>query len=471
VLPLTGALGPRQARTSASLSELGDTLALAGGVSAQGEVLGNAELFDPALGRFTGETQALTAPRARHAALGLGAGTSLLIGGENEAGSALSSVEVLSLEGPRFARAFELLADARIEPRAVLLGGARILVGGGYTRDSAGARLPVPSVELLSTDLSDVTEPPFPLLPAALDRAFASLGPGGALALGGCELGAQRSDCIPCDGGCVSRDVWWIDSRGGAFLLEPLPSQLAVADPRLVAGQSGSPWLIAAGRIARFDPWLGRFETIEALTTPTRQVLGEPIAVRAGLLVWLEEAEGGVRAMGLYHSQRGVYSQDTAPLLVGSGRNVVPHRPPAADDAGVRLVYQTASGLELSGPAAVVSIADTTYQNFTLELSLVSGPPPLIELVNASGEDDGSAFGGIECPWPELEAGSEPTSRGDVRLQVRRVEGLVRLAVGDAPASEPCQRELPERVAIRLVGTPAGTSRISRIEIRRQTDE
>jgi hypothetical protein len=471
VRPLGGPLGPRQPRESASLSELGETLVLAGGVDPEGRgVLGSAELYDPTLGRFTGETLPLTAPRARHAALGLGAGTSLLIGGETDGGVALSSVEVLSVEGPRFARAFELLADARIEPHALLLDGARILVGGGYTRGSDGSRLPVASVELLSTDLSDVTEPPFPLLPAALDRAFASLGPGGALALGGCEPAALRGDCIPCAGGCVSRDVWWIDTRGGAFSLEPLPHELAVPDPKLVAGASGSPWLIAGGRIARFDPWLARFETLEALAAPTRRVLGEALSIRAGLFVWLEEAEGGVRAMGLFHSQRGEYAQDTAPLLIGSGRNIVPHRPPAADDAGVRLVYQAATGLELSGPAAVASIADTTYENFTLELRLVSGPPPLIELVDTSGENDGSAFGGIECPWPEVEAGIEPESRGDVRLQVRRAEGLVSLAVGATSVSEPCQRVLPERVAIRLVGTLAGTSRISRVEIRRQAD-
>jgi hypothetical protein len=379
---------------------------------------------------------------------------------------------VLSLEAPRLPRAFELLVAPRIEPHALLLGGARILVGGGYTRGADGERLPVASVEFLSTDLSDVTEPPVTLEPAALDRAFAALGAGGALAVGGCELGALREDCIPCQGGCVSRDVWWIDARGAVHPLEPLPSELAAPAPKLASGSGGSPWLLAGARLARFDPWLARFESVELARAPAARVLGEPVAIRPGLFAWLEESEGSVSLMGLLHAQRGPYAQDTAPLLIGSGRNVVPHRPPVPDASGVRLVYETATGLELSGPAAVVSVADTSYADFSLELGLVSGPPPLIELVGAGSVDDGVAFGGIDCAWPDVEPSREPAAPGGVRLQVRRTQGRVRLALGDTDvtASEPCQRVLPERVAIRLVGTPAGTSRINRVEIRRQSD-
>jgi hypothetical protein len=471
--PLAAELGPRRPRAGASLSELGESLVLAGGVERlSGSVLGSAELFEPALGQFTGETRALSTPRARHAALALSGGTLLLIGGETEGGGALRSVEVLSLDAPRLPRAFELLAAPRIEPQAVLLGGARILVGGGYTRSAGGARLPVASVEFLSTDLADVTEPPITLEPAALDRAFVALGPSGALAAGGCELGALREDCIPCEGGCVSRDVWWIDERGSAHPLEPLPSELAAPAPKLLSGSGGSPWLLAGGRLARFEPWLARFESVEVARAPTARVLGEPIAIDPGLFVWLEESEGSVSLMGLFHSQRGPFAQDTAPLLIGSGRNVVPHRPPVADASGVRLEYQTAIGLELSGPAAVVSVADTSYADFTLELVLVSGPPPLIELIGSGSEDNGAAFGGIDCPWPDVEPPLDPASRSSVRLQVRRTQGRVRLALGEAgvAAGEPCQRVLPERVSIRLVGTPAGTSRINRVELRRQSD-
>jgi hypothetical protein len=467
VVALEAELGPRRARAGASLSELGDQLVLAGGVEPGGSVLGSAELFDPTLGRFTGETRDLSTPRARHAALGLGAGTTLLIGGETEGGTALENVEVLALDAPRFSRTFELLATPRLEPRVVLLGGDRILVGGGYTRAPDGARQPVASVEFLSTDLSDVADPPIPLEPAALDRAFAALGPSGALAVGGCELGAARDDCIPCDGGCVSRDVWWIDARGAAHVLEPLPTGLASPAPKLVTGASGSPWLIAGERLARFDPWLGRFETTELAGTPAARVLGEPVAIRPGLFVWLEQSATGVTAMGMFHSQRGPYAQDTAPLLVGTGRNVVPEQPPVDNDAGVRLEYRVATGLELSGPAAVASVADTTYADFTLELSLVSGPPPLLELVGAGEEDDGTLFGGIDCPWPELDANADSASRGSLRLEVQRSEGRVRLSHGDAARGEPCERVLPERVSLRLVGTPAGTSQLSRIEIRR----
>jgi hypothetical protein len=261
--PLEGALGPQQPRELASLSELGDRLVLAGGVDPSGRTLADAELFDPALGRFDGATSALALARSRHAALSLPGGRTLLIGGQSGTGRPLGSVEVLSSDGERFSRVFELLQTPRVSPRALLLGSTRILVGGGFDFDAAGSRQPINSVEFVSTDFSAVTEPPIRLAPAALDRAFVSLGTGAALAVGGCELGASEPPCIPCDGGCVSSDVWWIDAQGGEHRLESLPDTLSVPQPWLVPGADGSPWLIADGRLARFNPWTTRFEAVD----------------------------------------------------------------------------------------------------------------------------------------------------------------------------------------------------------------
>src|SRR5690349_17555560 len=67
---LEGGLGPQRPRELASLSELGERLVLAGGVDpTSGRALADAELFDPALGRFEGEVSALSLARSRHAAL------------------------------------------------------------------------------------------------------------------------------------------------------------------------------------------------------------------------------------------------------------------------------------------------------------------------------------------------------------------------------------------------------------------
>jgi hypothetical protein len=468
---LTGDGGPRVARAGATLSELGDSLVLAGGADvASGRVLGDAERFDPGAGRFSGESIELALPRSRHAALGLSPGRSLLIGGESASGQALRSVELLATDAPR--GVFELLAVPRVSPRAVLLGQSRVLVGGGYVRGPDGARQPIDSVEFLSTDLADVVTAPIRLTPAALDRAFVALGGGAALAVGGCGADTGDADCIPCPEGCVSRAVWWIDPRG-THELPALPEALAVADPRLVPGAGGRPWLLARGRLGHFDPWLGRFEPVDAgRPASAAPLLGQPIALNPGLFAWLEATPNGAELVGFYHSQRGPYAQDIAPLLIGGADGLVPQQPPTGDADASRLAYSTATGLELSGSAAVVSIADTEYAAFTLELRLSSGPPPLIQLVAVDGEDADAAFGGFDCPWPALDASA---AGAVVRLRVQRSLDVVRLErlAGNDPAlprPEPCQRSLPERVGIQLVGTPAGVTRLSRIEIRRSVD-
>jgi hypothetical protein len=60
---------------------------------------------------------------------------------------------------------------------------------------------------------------------------------------------------------------------------------------------------------------------------------------------------------------------------------------------------------------------------------------------------------------------------------VRRTGDGVRLSMdpgtsASTPTGEatPCRRALPERVGIQLVGTRAGTTELSRIEIRRSVD-
>ena len=458
---------PRVARRAATLSELGELLLLAGGFDAASQrALGSGELFDPALGRFTGATVDLARPRARHAAVRLPGGGSLLIGGESDGGEALRSVEVVTPDADRAPRAYELLAEPRVSPRAVLLGQGRVLVGGGSAPGPGGAQTPLSSVEFLRTDFSLATERPIELAPAAFDRAFTALGPGSALAVGGCEPSpATGADCLSCLQGCVSRAVFWIDSRGAAYELEPLPDALAVAAPELVPGANGSPWLIAGTRLGRFDPWRGRFEPIDPGVPGLGAPLGAPLAVRPGLFAWLAATESGAALLGLYHSQRGPWARDVAPLLLGSAAGLVPDRPPGSDVAlEERLEYAPATGLELAGPEAIVSVADAEYAAFTLELALAEGPPPLIRLIG--GGNAAAVFGGLECPWP---AGASAA-----RLRLQRSLDQVRLerldGAGVSAAADACLGALPPRVSVQLLGTRDGVSRITRIEIARALD-
>jgi len=483
-------LGPDQGlgspRRFASLSALAGHLVIAGGIDPEGNRhRSDAELFDRVQHRFEPTRLQLASPRARHAALSLPSGATLLIGGESEDGDALGSVELISADASHSARALQLLATPRIQPSALLLGDGRILVGGGYAwaasaRDPRAARQPIASVEFLSAELTDRSSVPLRLEPAALDRAFVELAAGSALAVGGCDPLARESECLPCanGSGCIVRDVWWIDPQSTLHALEPLPLELAAAEPKLVAAAEGSPWLIANGRLARFDPWQARFVAVDDVRfDPLAAQSPQPLALAPGLFVWLQQNADSIELLGLHSTQRGRLTQDVAPLLVGSGRGVVPLRPAtgAQGEAGVTLRYSVANGLELSGSSAVASIADTDYASFTLDLSLAAGPAPLLRLAGASeAASESASFGGLECAWPDFGA---PEAAGPVRLRVRREGDAVWLLLASAAETSPsaalaapCRRALPERVRIELLGMPLGTTRLTRLEVRRSVD-
>lgn len=465
-------------RAFASLSGLDGRLLIAGGSDPEsGRARADAELFDPETRTFAAERLGLSAARTRHAALELPSGAALLVGGESEAGEALASVELISAAPGHDARSLVLLRTPRIMPSALLLDSGRILVGGGYvwtasTQNPRAARQPIAGVELLSLDLTAGAPPPIRLEPAALERAFVALPGGGALALGGCDPVAPADDaCLPCGNGpgCISRAVWWIDAEGDTHPLPPLPESLATAEPRLVAAAEGAPWLLANGRLARFDPWRARFElSAESGYAPVQA----PLELDPGSFVWLQRSGTGLELLGQHGTQRGPLTQDVAPLLVGSGRGVVPHRAPSdvVPETELTLRYGAASGLELAGSAAVVSIADTDYADFTLDLTLAAGPAPLLRLSGRGGSaTEGASFGGLECPWPELAAPDDATP---ARLRVRRQGDEVFLLLADAAAQElaACRRILPARVHIELLGTSLGISRLLRIEVRRSLE-
>jgi hypothetical protein len=467
----------RRSRRGATLSALGDGLLLAGGVDAMsGEPLASAFVYDAETRSFLSTGIGLSAARARHAALGLPTGESLLIGGQGADGTALASAEVVFAERARGPALLPLLADARIAPSVVPFAGGRFLVGGGYTLDGSGAepRSAVASVEILSIDLSRPPAPPLELRPAALDRAFVTLGPAGALAVGGCSRESRPSDCVACgaDGrGCVSREVWWLDQSGALHALEPLADELAAARPLLGAAGEGAPWLIAGSRLARFDPWQGRFVR-SGPALAEGHAAGRALGVGPGLFVWLTQADSTLLLSGFKHGQRDEFSQDVAPLLVGDAQRLIPHRPASDTNADAALLhFELGSGLELRGSEAAVSVADTTYTDVTLELSLAEGPAPLVRFEGLRGtQSESEVFGALDCPWPVFQPPTE--GAGEMRLRVERRGDRVRLSRVPGPglaeeAAPACVRPLPERVEVQLVGTALGTTRLTRLEVHR----
>jgi hypothetical protein len=132
---------------------------IAGGYN--GENLRSAELFDPATNKFealTGAGHELTERRdeAGHAALANG--DVLLVGGYNEAGKWLKTVELFNWESQTFEKLPTELAEARAGAGTVLLPDGRILVAGG----SDG-----PTHDLRTAELSSVTPPTVLTTPAS----------------------------------------------------------------------------------------------------------------------------------------------------------------------------------------------------------------------------------------------------------------------------------------------------------------
>ncbi|HVZ33534.1 MAG TPA: hypothetical protein VG963_13975, partial [Polyangiaceae bacterium] len=448
--PLAPAQGLTQARRAASSSELGNDLLIAGGLDAEsGEYLANAELYDPLTQSVQTPELALSGPRAWHAALGLPSGATLLVGGESSPGHGLDSVEVVSPDAAHASRALRLLGTPRIEPAAILLDTGRILVGGGYIwsapstgTGSAAQRQPLSSVEFLSSDLSDVTLAPVLLEPAALDRAFVALAAGSALAVGGCSP-VTTPGCISCESGtgCISKDVWWLDPEGTPHALEPLPDALASGQPRLVQAAEGAPWLVANGKLGRFDPWTAHFVLItDRELDPLDQLLAPPLPLAPGLFGWLRANGAAAEAFGLYTRARNAFTQDISPLLVGGAQGLFPHRPPVSGSApeDVTLNYTPTDGLSLAGASAVVSIVDTDYADFTLDLRLAAGPPPVLRLSgDVSTGSQSTSFGGLGCAWPDFDLPSRDVPGSARTLRVQRVGNDVVLSLADEASGSP----------------------------------
>src|SRR5690606_9647674 len=145
----------REPRAHASVTPFGSGLLVAGGenpvhgdAGALAQPRDTAERFDPASGRFTGSV-ALVEPRARHAAVVLASGETLLVGGRGALGAALRVLEVVSPGSMTGSIAgLPALRAPRLSPSAFLLDDGRLFVGGGTSADGA----PLSALEWLSGD-------------------------------------------------------------------------------------------------------------------------------------------------------------------------------------------------------------------------------------------------------------------------------------------------------------------------------
>lgn len=411
--------GPRTARSFATVTPFGPDLLVAGGVDPDSTVpLDSADVFRAAAGRFDPKRLALSRPRTRHAAVQLRSGETLLVGGSDDNGGALRTLETVSpVTGEYRISGLTRLAGGRVDPIALRLSDDSVLIAGGL--DAAGD--PVALLEWLDPAAATVTRASTALdalAPPTRGRAFVAMPGGGALAAGGCVLrlpaAAEAEACArDCGdgGGCASSDVFWILPNGEVTRLED-GLDVGASHPALVEGAGGRPWLVAgppqAPVVRVFDPFAGRFDTHRAVAVPPSEAAAfRFVPVDAGLFVWLGFGGDAASIGGFRHGTRGPYTTTVDPLLRRDTEGVSPDRPLAGAPDG--------SGVTLSDTEARLVLTDATYAALRLVLDVASGPPPVVYLgARAYGEDD--------CEWPERDAGGLAT--------LARTESAVRLEHG-----------------------------------------
>jgi hypothetical protein len=450
-------LDPRNRRSGARATRFGDGILVSGGIDPlrEGLALGSAESLDVVEGRFEAPEIELSTPRADHGAVVLESGDTLLVGGRDDSGRALRTVEVLSPETRRY-RIADLtdLGVGRIGPTVTKLTDGTVVVAGG--RDEAGNALD--GIEWLSADAYRIVRTLQSIEgggPAVVGRAFAPMPEGGFLAAGGCELRAPSDpERVPCQAscgpgnGCPATSAVWVDDQGSATRLDEAVRSPAPI-PSLISGEEGRPWLATGDpqgpRLLRFDPWRGRFEPPDVAPSRVPSASATVVAVDSGALVWLEPAgEPGV--YGFRHATRNAFASDVAPLVLTGSDHLAPSRAP--DE---RLSLEPGA-LRIDDPDVVVFVTETRYESLRLVVIRDQGPPPVVRL---------GAFvaGGGDCLWP-------PSSDADSEFRLVRNGSSVELVVGERTVT--CRG--PDDPISVGISTPGGELVVRELRVRRTAE-
>jgi hypothetical protein len=357
-------VGMAHRRAWATATAFGEGALVAGGLDRQylpAKAVDSALVFRK--GAFQEPPIALGDARARHGAVVLANGETLLVGGEGEDGSALSSlVAITPTNDPPFgqARLFQLgtLAKPRKSPTVLRLANDQVLVAGGF--DEQGNA--VSTLEWFAEDGATCTLPRCAHTPQELvaraGRAFVALSGGGALAVGGVDPSTSEP----------ARDAWWITPEGAVEALPELTLfQRGTKALRLVPAADGAPFLWNGDSWFRFDPWQGTF--VAADTIPQDgpdEDMPDPIAVDPGLFLWLARQVPGDQSQpanvrGFRHDVRGPFTSD-ADFFLAEPAHMAPDRLPVPGGA----VWADIDGLHLTENAQV-AITDTTYANVMIK--------------------------------------------------------------------------------------------------------
>jgi hypothetical protein len=362
-------------RTDASVTAFGAGALVAGGTNADGDVLANAEVFDPASGGFGGAGITLSEPRTRQGAVVLASGQTLLVGGlgSGGAGDVLSSLELVDpVLMKSIAEGVGVLQTARRDPTVLRLASGEILVAGGFD----GAGNPVQTLEWFEPDATpSQTKQPLTLAQGKA-RAFVALQGGGALAV--------LTPPVPTPS---FQNVWVVDATGAPDTATPIAGTLAA--PVLFGGAGGAPILWTGDRWLQWQPWVGAFGALAVLDDVPAQIGDATASPDPGLALWLDPATRAPTLMRF--DVRGAYSALQGPLLLTDTGDTAPDRLPAPS-------FSVDDGLTLRAgtPGPAVFVTDRTYADVAIDVTAPTGQPSLVALRDDAGHE--VDVGGDMCP-------------------------------------------------------------------------
>ncbi len=111
----------------------------AGGITSDGSVLNNADIFNPKSGAFTASAGTMVSSRVFHTATQLLNGAVLLTGGRDTNGNILNSAEAYNPVADNFSAVSGTMTDAREFHTATLLNSGQVLLVGGVDNNGATA--------------------------------------------------------------------------------------------------------------------------------------------------------------------------------------------------------------------------------------------------------------------------------------------------------------------------------------------
>jgi hypothetical protein len=384
------------ARTDATVTPFGDGALLAGGKSASGGVLGDAQVYDPALGAFDSKlTIPLGGPRADAGAGVLATGETLLAGGVGGDGTLLDTMEIIDPVTRKARTAAARLNVARRAPTVLRLASGEVFVAGGF--DATGAS--VAMLEWFLPDASQIARQPETLVEFASSRAYAALQAGGVLAV-----------FAQANAPSTFQNTWVIGPDGGLDAATPVEG--ALVQPVLFGGAGGAPVLWTGsspgapggagvpGRWLRWQPWTGAFAALDVLDDPGRIVgTGTAASADPGTALWLDVTNPAApKLAALRFDVRGEYSTLAGPLLVTDANDVAPDRLATGGmvsfDPSQGLILMSGASADQKGGSAFVT--DRTYADVRIEVDAPTGQPALVVLSDGLGHE--MEVGGAACP-------------------------------------------------------------------------